>query len=194
MQRVIWLLLTVLACCTGCASPWTVDHYAVPGANLGARHAFFIKGGELGTASPIGSDVGARVDAEIRVALTEGLTRRGYAQAENAAAADLVVSYQVAGSRRYVVPEQSRVGAPSPNEVLSPSGMQPPPASAVPREQSFRDSTVIVFIDDPASGRLVWRGLITAEWRTDSTEDAIRTVARMAGRIVEEFPARQPEK
>jgi len=64
----------------------------------------------------------------------------------------------------------------------------------VPREQLMRDTTVIVFVDDPASGQLVWRGLITAETRVGSTEEAIRTVGQMAGHITQEFPARQAAK
>jgi hypothetical protein len=63
-----------------------------------------------------------------------------------------------------------------------------------PREQSVREGSVIVYADDPSSGRLIWRGVVTAQTRVGSTEDAVRTVADMARHITQEFPARQPAK
>jgi hypothetical protein len=180
----------------GCASQWTVDRYEAPEANLAARHAYFLRAGEL--SAPVAPDpaVAARVEAAIRATITAELGRKGYAEVATAEAADLIVSYQIAGSRRFVIPDDRRIGAPSPNTVLSPSAIQPPPLSTVPREQTIRDGSVIVFADDPATGKLIWRGLITSETRIGSTEDLVRLVENMTRSILAEFPARagQPAK
>jgi hypothetical protein len=60
----------------------------------------------------------------------------------------------------------------------------------VPREMRVRDGSVIVFIEDGASGRLIWRGTVTAETRSGSTEQAVRLLAQMAHEIAKEVPAR----
>ena len=72
--------------------------------------------------------------------------------------------------RRFVVEDTTRVGAPSPNTVLSPSEMQPPPASSVPREVPVREGSVIVFLDDPKLGKLAWRGEVAEQIRASSPE------------------------
>jgi hypothetical protein len=66
-----------------------------------------------------------------------------------------------------------------------------PPASDLPREQVMRDGTVLLFVEDRESGRLVWRGSVTAETRVSSTEAGIRLVVDMARQIAQEFPARR---
>jgi len=48
-----------------------------------------------------------------------------------------------------------------------------------------------VFVEDPASGRLIWRGRIQAEVRVDSPEAGVRMLEEMTRRIMEEFPARR---
>jgi hypothetical protein len=196
MKRVTWTIVGLAAALAGCASPWAVDRFEAPEANVASRSAFFLKGGELGTTVAMNPAVSTSVDTAIRSAITTELAHKGYTEVADAAAAQMIVSYQVAGTRRFVIADERRVGAPSATTVLSPSEIQPPPASALPREQSVRDGTVIVFVDDPASGRLIWRGTITAETRVGSTEAGIRTIADMAHHITQEFPARagQPAK
>jgi len=196
MKRATWTIVGLAAALAGCASPWAVDRFEAPEAKVAARSAFFLKGGELGTTAAMNPAVSASVDTAIRNAITTELARKGYTEVADAAAAQMIVSYQVAGTRWFVIADERRVGAPSATTVLSPSEIQPPPASALPREQSVRDGTVIVFVDDPASGRLIWRGTITAETRAGSTEAGIRTIADMAHHITQEFPARagQPAK
>jgi len=49
---------------------------------------------------------------------------------------------------------------------------------------------VVVFVDEPGTEHLLWRGEITAETRPTSGENAIHTAAQMAGAIVEKFPQR----
>jgi hypothetical protein len=104
----------------------------------------------------------------------------------------MVVSFQVAGTQKFVIADERRVGAPSPTQVLSPSEMQPPPASMLTREQRVRDGSVLVFIDDRATGRLLWRGGVTAETRSGSQEQGVRIMEQMAREIVRETPARAP--
>jgi hypothetical protein len=44
-------------------------------------------------------------------------------------------------------------------------------------------------VDDPATDQVIWRGAISDQTRTASSEQAIRTAADMATAIVETFPA-----
>lgn len=196
MNGTTWLTLAFVAALAGCATRWNVDDFQAPEANLTARHSFFVKGGDLGTPTSVDPALAGQLDAQIRATIATELTHKGYAQVDQAADADLVVSYHVAGTRKSVLSDERRNGAPSPTTVLSPSEMQPPPASALPREQTVRDGTVIVFADDPASGRLAWRGMISAETRVGSPEAGIRVIVDMTRAILAEFPAQagQPAK
>jgi hypothetical protein len=173
-----------------CAAHWDVDQFAAPEANFAAKRTFFWKGGELGTPSALPAGVLQQADQQVRAAVIEELTRKGYSRTESAEGADMIVSYQVSGTRKFVVADDRRVGAPSPNTVLSPSEMQPPPASELPREVAVRDGSVIVFVDDPAANKLVWRGAITAETRAGSREEGVRQIAEMAREIARQVPGR----
>ena len=190
MRPTRWLAIAAVTVIAGCVSQWTVDRFEAPEANLAARHTYFVKGGDLGTVTTLDHDVASRIEAAIRSTLKTELGTKGYVESATAAAADMIVSYQVAGSRKFVISDERRIGAPSPNTVLSPSATQPPPLSTLPREQAIRDGSVIVFIDDPASGKLIWRGLVTSETRVGSTEDLIHLVEEMTRSILGEFPAR----
>ena len=101
-----------------------------------------------------------------------------------------MVSYQVSALRKFVAAGDERVGAPSPTTVLSPSEMQPPPLSTMPREQNVRATTVIVFVEDPAGGRLLWRGVINADTRVGSPEEGVRILADMARHVTQQMPPR----
>jgi hypothetical protein len=101
------------------------------------------------------------------------------------------VSYQVAGTQRFVAAEDQRVGAPSPNEVLTPGNAPLPPASMPPSEMRVREGSVILFVEDPASGRLIWRGLISDETRVSTPEGAVRQMTELARQVAREFPARR---
>jgi len=194
MRRASWLALASTASIVACASPWTVDRFEAPEANFAARHTYFLKAGEFAAPTPVDPALASQAEAAMRAAIATELQRKGYAEAETASAADMIVIFQVSGSRKFVVSDDRRIGAPSPNTVLSQSEIQPPPASALPTEHAMRESSVIVFVDDPASGRLVWRGLITAQTRLTSNEATSRTLANMARQIAREIPARQPVK
>ncbi len=179
-----------LALAAGCATHWDVETYAVPGADVASRATWFWKGGEF-----VGSEVEpaaiSAADAYVRVAVTEELARKGYREAASAEAADLVASYQVSGMKRTTLDETPRIGAPSPNTVLSPAEMQPPPASSVPREVSVREGSVILFLDDPRLGKLAWRGEVAEQIRAGSPEQAGRIIAQMVREIAKEVPARK---
>jgi hypothetical protein len=179
--------LTLLA---GCATHWDVDSFEAPEGNVAAYRTFFWKGGEFGSAGPINQTMVAAATTEMRTAVTTEMTRKGYSEVDTAAGADMVVSFHVGGSQKFVLSDEKRIGAPSATTVLSPSEIQPPPASSVPREMRMREGSVLVFIDDRASGRLMWRGMVTAETRSGSTEQAVRLVAQMAHEIAKEVPAR----
>jgi hypothetical protein len=182
--------LALAAACT--ANPWKVDSFEAPEANLAARRSFTWRAGDLAAPVLRRPEVKTEAETRIRAAITDELARKGYAEAPDAAGADMVVTYQIAGSRRYVESDSSkRVGAPSPNEVLTPGGMPMPAASEVPREKSVREGTVVVFAEDPASGRLVWRGLVTTETGASSSDATIRHVVDIARHIAQQFPARR---
>jgi hypothetical protein len=187
-RRIAALLLALAA---GCATTWDVDTYEAPGSALTARRSFAWTGGELGTVSEVHPSVVSATDQHIREVVVAGLLRKGYQEATDAKSAEMLVSYQVAGTRKYVTSTAPRFNAPNPDDVLMTSNPQPPAASELPRERSVRDGTVIVFVDDPASDSLIWRGMITAETRTSSQESAIHVAAEMASDIVEDFPQRR---
>ncbi len=189
MRPNVWLAAAGLALVAGCASTWTVDRFEAPEADIAGRRTFAWQPGELGTATGVSRSAATATESRLRAVVTNGLTAKGYV--EVASGADMTVTYQVAGSQRFVLSDDRRVGAPSPTEVLTPSGTSLPPASELPREQSVREGSVIVFVEDPSSGRLIWRGLVQAETRVDSREAGLRLIEDMAREIIEQFPARR---
>jgi hypothetical protein len=181
--------LAALLFASGCASTWEVDRFEAPEADLSAKRTFVWKPGDLGTPLARQPPNAASIESQIRAAVTAELARKGYIEVPSASGADMVVSFQVAGSRKFVIPEERRIGAPSPNEVLMPGNIPPPPASELPREQLVRESSVVVFAEEPSSGRLMWRGLVSVESRTSSTEAAIRQITDIARHIAQQFPS-----
>lgn len=188
-KRITWVAVVAMA--AGCAVHWDVETYAVPGADVASRETWFWKGGDFGGASQIEPATIAAADSNVRAAVTEELARKGYRESASAEAADLIASYQVSGMTRITVDETPRIGAPSPNTVLSPGEMQPPPASSVAREVSVREGSVILFLDDPKLGKLAWRGEVAEQIRAGSPEQAGRIIAQMAREIAKEVPARK---
>lgn len=185
-----YIAAATLILLAGCAAHWDVDSFEAPEGNVAARKTFFWKGGEFSSPGTINPELVASGTTAVRNAVTAELTRKGYTEVGTAAGADMAVSFQIAGSQRFVLSDERRIGAPSATTVLSPSAIQPPPASAVPREMRMRDGSVLVFIEDGASGQLIWRGAVTAETRSGSTEQAVRLIAQMAHEIAKEVPAR----
>jgi hypothetical protein len=190
IRRMAFVWAGTLVLLAGCAAHWDVDSFEAPDGNVATHRTFYWKGGEFGSPGKLDPNMVASATAAVRNAVTTELTRKGYAEVSTATGADMLVSFQVAGSQRFVVSDDRRIGAPSATTVLSPSEIQPPPASTVPREMRVRDGSVIVFIEDGASGRLIWRGTVTAETRSGSTEQAVRLLAQMAHEIAKEVPAR----
>lgn len=190
-----WFAVTLLL--GGCAvEPWAVDSFEAPEGGLAARSAYFLKGGEIGSATTVEPGFEQKLHADVQSALRGELARKGYVEAPDRASAQFIVSYQVTGTRKVVQSDDRRIGAPSPNSVLSPSAAQPPPLSEAPRDQVVRAVTVIVFADDPASDRLLWRGLVDTQMRVGSPEEGLRIIADMSRGIAAQFPARagQPAK
>ncbi len=184
----------LLALAAGCGTTWQVENYQAPDSNITARSTFAWKGGELGTAVAAKPAVAAATDLHMREVVVAGLVRKGYQEVTDANSAQMLVSYQVAGTRKYQKSETPRFNAPNPNDVLMTSKPQPPAASELPRERRVTEGSVIVFVGDPATGQIIWRGSISEETRTSSSEQAIQTAADMASAIVETFPARTASK
>jgi hypothetical protein len=187
-------LLAFVVLVSGCASTWDVDTFEAPEASLSSKRTFAWKPGELGTPLARRPESAAVIEANIRAAVTEELRKKGYVEVPSESEADMVVSYQVAGTRKFVTADDRRIGAPSPNEVLMPGNVQPPPASELPREHVVLEGNIVVFAEDPSSGRLVWRGLVSVESRTDSKDVAIRQITDIARHITQRFPPHSPAR
>ena len=184
--------LAALALLAACAvNPWTVDSFEAPEADVAGKRTFIWRDGEVGAPLIKRPAVAADTQARLRAAITHELTAKGYVETTDAAAADMVVSFQVSGSRRFEPSDQRRIGAPSPNEVLTPGNVRPPPASEVPREVSVRQGNVMVFAENPGSGLLMWRGLVSAEIRTSSLERTVDKIIDAGRHITQGFPARR---
>jgi hypothetical protein len=184
--------LAALALLTACAfNPWTVDFFEAPEADVAGKRSFIWRDGEVGAPLIKRPAVAADTRARLREAITHELTLKGYVETTDAAAADMVVSFQLSGARRFEPADQRRIGAPSPNEVLTPGNVRPPPASEVPREVSVREGNVMVFAEHPGSGELIWRGLVSAEIRTSSLERTVDQVVDAGRHIAQGFPARR---
>lgn len=181
--------LVLLAACAG--NPWTVERFEAPEADVAGKKTFLYKPGEVAAQLARRPELATRVETHLRAAIVEELQRKGYVEASGATGADMVVTYQASGVRRFVESDQPRVGAPSPNQVLTPGEMPRRPASELPPERSVRDVSMVVFVEDPAAGTLVWRGLVSAELRTDSLEGVVRQVTDMTRHIMQQFPARR---
>ena len=188
-RAVAWAAV-VAASLAACAVHWDVETYAVPGAEVSGRETYYWKGGDVQAAAQLDPTTVASARALVRQAVVEELTRKGYREVQSPEGANLVASFQVSGMRRFVVEDNQRVGAPSPNTVLSPGEMQPPPASSVPREVPVREGSVIVFLDDPQLNKLAWRGEVAEQIRASSPEQVARIIAQMARAIAKEVPAR----
>ena len=143
---------TLLLVASGCETTWPVDSYEPAGAGLSGKRTFAWTGGELGTVAAVDPTVAASTDIHIRDAVVAGFVRKGYTQVADAKSADMLVSYQVVGSRRVVTSERPRFNAPLPDDVLMQSNPQPPAASELPRERTVRDGTVVVFVDESGNG------------------------------------------
>jgi len=185
------LALATLALLAACANTWTLDLFEAPEADVGSKRSFLWREGEIGAPLMSGPRVSTDMATRLRAVITSELLRKGYVETTDAADADMVVSFQATGARRLVEPERERIGAPSPNELLTPGSVPPRPASELPPERTVREGTVVVFAEDPASARLLWRGLVNAEIRVSSTDAAINQVVDMARHIAESFPARR---
>jgi len=188
--RIVATLAGAALLLAACATTQDIDKYEAPEANFAARHTYAWKPGEVSTPGQQNAGDAQRLEQAVQNAVEEELAHKGYAKVD-AAKADMIVSYQVAGHRTYVVSDERRVGAPSPNEVLMPGNSpQLPPTSVVPREQTVGEGSMIVFVDDPASGKLIWRGVVTVETRVRSPEAGARMAADTAREIVRSMPGR----
>ena len=131
IRRMAFVGAGALVLLAGCATHWDVDSFEAPDGNVAARHTYFWQGGDFGTPGTVDPAVIASASAQLRGAVTAELNRKGFKEVDTAAAADMIVSFQVAGTQRFVPSDERRIGAPSATTVLSPSEIQPPPASTV---------------------------------------------------------------
>jgi hypothetical protein len=189
MYRPTWIALAATLALGACAIPAVVDSFTAPEANLPAMKTFAWK--PDGFLLPQFPEPGltASADEQLRGAIETELGKRGYRRVDDPAGADFLVSLEVAGQRRQVVEERPRFSAPSPNQVLSPSGPPLPAASEVPRAQTVRDGTVTILAHDRAGGALLWRGRVEAEGNVGSNRTMVRKASQVARDIVRQFPA-----
>ena len=192
MPKPAGLAALLLATLAGCATTWDVDKFAAPNADIATRRTFAWGGGELGSAAAIDPAVVQSADQRMRATIVGELAKLGYQQVQDASDARMIVSYQVVGTRKYVTSQEPRFNAPSPNSVLSASAPPLPAASELPPERRVTEGSVIIFVDDPTSQSLIWRGAITAETRNANSEQAIKTATEMAIDILKDFPKYSP--
>ena len=81
----------------GCATHWDVDSFEAPDGNVAAQHTYFWRGGDFGTPGTVDPAVVASASTQLRGAVTAELNRKGFKEVDTAAAADMIVSFQVAG-------------------------------------------------------------------------------------------------
>jgi len=186
-----WLVATLLLMAVGCAATRQVDSFEAADADVAGKRTFAWMGGECCMPASPSAAIESGVAEHIREVVVGELSKKGYVEVTDPAAADMHVSYQVAGTQRFVAAEDQRVGAPSPNEVLTPGNAPLPPASMPPREMRVREGSVILFVEDPASGRLIWRGLVSDETRVSTAEGAVHQMTELARLVAQEFPARR---
>ena len=174
-----------------CGTAWTVDKFEAPEAGFANRRTYAWKNSEFGLPAEVDPALLERAGKALRSTIDAELASKGYVLASDAGSADMLVSYQVVGQRRFVIADDRPVGASAATEAMTP-GTVPgaPPSATLPQEQTVRDGTVIVFIDDPSSKRLIWRGLVSAEARVATTEGAIHQVTEIARQIAREIPGR----
>jgi len=187
-QRKPWLGLLVLV--AGCVSTDTIETFKAPERDVTSLRSYYWKDGEFGLPLVQDPAVVASARQKLRETVDTELQAKGYVLATDAATADFLVSYNVSAQRRYASADTTRVGSPSPNEVLMPGEIQPPPASMGPREVTVREGTVAIYADDRESGKLLWRGSVDIEQRVASSEAGVRLVHRLAHEITREFPSR----
>jgi hypothetical protein len=186
VRSVLWGALAALA--AGCTMYSGVETFKKPDGDLTARQGFYWKGGDFATAAQLDPGAITLAETQVRNAVVAELTRRGYVEKPQSAGAELAVAFQVSGVRRFETLETPRVGAPSPNQVLTPGQIRPPPASTVPREITVREGSVVLTITDAASNELLWRGETSTETRARNYEQAARTIAQMARQIAMQVP------
>ncbi len=186
-----WLVVASVALLGACAVPLKVDTFVAPDVNLAGKSTFAWKGGDFALPNTAAPAAAESATAQIRAAVVAELVNKGFVETADPAAADLLVSFQASAMSRTVLTE-GRIGAPLPSDVLTASGPPMPAASELPRERTVRAGTMVIFVEDRASGRVAWRGLVDVETRTASTEANIRTAVEMARQVAREFPAHRP--
>ncbi|MDH4290777.1 MAG: hypothetical protein OEV65_18735, partial [Aquincola sp.] len=99
IRRVALVWAGTLVLLAGCAAHWDVDSYEDPAGNVAGRQTFFWKAGEFGIPGLLDPKTAALATSQLRGAVTTELGRKGYSEVDTAAAADMIVSFQVAGSQ-----------------------------------------------------------------------------------------------
>jgi len=128
MQARCLTAAALLVLAAACATTWTVDKYEAPEAGLANRRTYAWKGGEIGLPNDVDPALLARADQAVRVAVEGELARKGYTPTE-AGSADMLVSYQVAGQRRFVISNDRPVGASAATEAMTPGSTPAPPST-----------------------------------------------------------------
>ena len=111
-------LALALGLLAGCATHWDVDSFEAPAGNVASRHTYFWQGGDFGTPGAVDPAMVALASTQLRGAVTAELNRKGFKEVDAAAAADMIVSFQVSGTQRFVPSDERRIGAPSATTVL----------------------------------------------------------------------------
>ena len=124
-------LVTGVAIVLGaCGTAWTVDKFEAPEAGFAHRRTYAWKDSEFGLPAEVDPAVLERADKALRSTIDAELASKGYVPAGSADSADMLVSYQVVGQRRFVIADDRPVGASAATEAMKPGAVPGPPPSS----------------------------------------------------------------
>ena len=172
--------LLMVACATG----WTVDKLEAPEADFAARRTYAWTKGDFGTPNEVDPAVLTRADRAMRSAIEEELARKGYVTVPDAAQADMHVSYQVAGQRRFRMPDdRPSARAARRDDDARATRRRRQRRRSCPVNRPVRDGTVIVFSRRPCDEAIDLA-------RPDQRRNACRDHRRPRSSMRRTWPAR----
>jgi len=175
---------TVIGGCTTTAPPPQPKSMRNPQVDFNAYRTFGWPGDNPDSAS--GEPV-LLLDASIRAAIKNELTRRGYAEAPAGTTPDLRIVYETASAEK-IENNPVRVGV----GVGSWGGNAGGSVNVgTPSIRSFKEGTLVVHAIDNARNEEVWQGRVSNRITKGSVDDA--AIASAVAAALRDFPVRSPQ-
>lgn len=181
VRTAAWPALALLVL-SGCTTRWAVDSWESPATTSPAeRQTFYWQGGALQTAEAVDLATLQASRGEIEASVVRALAAKGYRQVASEGDAAMIVSYEAAlGPATFTTD--------TPSATRRPGDVATPFASEWPQKRMTTSSRVVVVIDDPATRRALWRGVVDDEVRVASTQHALELVVAMTADIATRVP------